>query len=229
MQHEYPIVHAFDRSQAKVVSRRNLPHWRQEGVVYFVTFRLADSLPAEKLKCWREERETWLQANPPPHTQEQHRQDVLLWDQPINEWLDAGHGSCCLGDARAGEIVESALRYFDGSRYLLGDFVLMPNHVHALVVPMGRWELSNILHSWKSYTSHRINLATSRSGRLWQDESFDHIVRDEAAMRKFAHYIALNAERAGGRARLGRGRLSLQWSDPGEKQQKNTGGTPVLP
>jgi REP element-mobilizing transposase RayT len=199
---------AFDWGSAEEVSRRNLPHLRQDDALYFVTFRLGDSLPAEKLHQWRLEREQWLRQNPPPHSADQHRQEVLLWDHRINRWLDAGHGCCCLADPVAVELMEGALRHHDGERYRLGDFVVMPNHVHALLMPLNGWDLSKILHSWKSFTAHRINQSLGRSGSLWQDESFDHIVRDDAAWAKFSRYIRGNAESVPpGRARLGYGAL----------------------
>ncbi len=133
-----------------------------------------------------------------------------MWDQRINEWLDAGHGSCILARAPVAQIVESALRHFDGERYLLGEFVVMPNHVHALVAELQGWALSGILHSWKLYTAHRINDKIGRKGQLWQDESFDHIVRDDRAWMKFSRYIAANGEKLQpGLVRRGCGRLRL--------------------
>lgn len=45
------------------IYRRNLPHWRQIGCTYFVTFRLGDSIPAPILQAWEEERRIWLAAH----------------------------------------------------------------------------------------------------------------------------------------------------------------------
>ena len=71
-------------------------------------------------------------------------------------------------------------------------YVIMPNHVHVLVRPIMEHKLPDILHSWKSFTSHAIGKALGRTGALWQDESFDHIVRDEHQLERFGLYIAEN-------------------------------------
>jgi REP element-mobilizing transposase RayT len=89
-------------------------------------------------------------------------------------------------------LVETALRHFDGVRYRLGEHVIMPNHVHALVMPLAPWTLSEILHTWKSYTAKQINRELGQTGPFWQKESFDHIVRSEAALTHFTRYIRDN-------------------------------------
>ncbi len=72
--------------------------------------------------------------------------------------------------------VAAALAHFQATRYLLREWVIMPNHVHAVVTPLAGYELSDILHSWKSYSAHQINQQLGRTGQLWQKESFDHIL-----------------------------------------------------
>lgn len=218
---------AFDSNRAAMVGRRNLPHWRQDGALYFVTFRLADSLPAERRAEWAQLRGTGFQPvdlegttgkMPVPHATgkmpvpREMREDAgaIEFLERVDRWLDAGHGACCLARPAAADIVESALRFFDGQRYELGPYVVMPNHVHVLVVPAGGHELSRILHSWKSFTAKQINKALGRDGALWQDESFDHIVRSDESAQRFAAYIEQNASAApAGKARLGRGGLSM--------------------
>jgi REP element-mobilizing transposase RayT len=143
-----------------------------------VTFRLADSLPAEKLKQW---------------ASIENRTQVL---RKIQEWLDAGQGVCWMRRPELAGIVATALRHFDGQRYALGSFVVMPNHVHAVVTPASEWTLEKILHSWKSFTAHRINEALQRTGPVWQDESFDHVVRDEHHLREIEDYIRQNPVKA---------------------------------
>jgi REP element-mobilizing transposase RayT len=88
------------------------------------------------------------------------------------------------------------MRYFDGDRYNLDEFVVMPNHAHALVTPLGAHLLSLILRSWKSYTAKKINASLGRSGAFWQKESFDHIVRSAASLEKFRQYIRDNPKDA---------------------------------
>jgi valyl-tRNA synthetase len=179
------------------ITRRNLPHWQQAGRTYFVTFRLADSLPAAKLGELEEERATWLKHNPDPWTEAQRREYYQRFSAKLDEWLDAGSGSCVLRDERAAKIVADALTHFEGARYTLGAWVVMPNHVHALVTPLEGHDLGSILHSWKSFTAHKINELLGREGQLWQHESYDHTVRNEESLWKIGEYIDGNPERAG--------------------------------
>jgi REP element-mobilizing transposase RayT len=179
------------------ITERNLPHWRQPNVTYFITFRLADALPAEKLAGLKSERETWLKAYPEPYGERDQQEYYRLFSQRIQDWLDAGSGSCLLRDEHAAEIVANALRHFDGQRYTLGSWVVMPNHVHAVVTPNGGCFLDQILHSWKSFTAHEINKRLNRKGPVWQHEGYDHIVRNPRALWKIEQYIGENPSKAG--------------------------------
>ena len=73
----------------------------------------------------------------------------------------------------------------------------MPNHVHVIVTPYLEHSLSKILHSWKSFTSNQINKKLGTSGKLWEEESFDHVVRNEESLIKFTAYIDSNPVVAG--------------------------------
>jgi len=148
------------------IYRANLPHWRQDDVTYFVTFRLADSLPAERLHQWREDRDRWMEANPKPWTSEQDREYFERFSRKIEYWLDQGAGRCLLSIREVKELVEHALRYFDGERYRLGEWVIAANHVHLLVTPLMGHELSGIVHSWKSYTAKQILMVQAAPRRL---------------------------------------------------------------
>jgi len=187
----------FDPSGEIDNTRRNLPHWRQPGVSYFVTFRLADSLPQDKLNTLREERKFFLSGHPEPWSEETQRLWYQMFGQSLQDWLDAGYGSCVLKEAKAGGIVASALKHFDGDRYDLLAYVVMPNHVHVLLTPKGQHTLDQILHSWKSFTASAINKALGRTGQLWQHETYDHIVRSPEALWSIARYILDNPEKAG--------------------------------
>src|SRR5262249_41895915 len=123
----------FDEFAEFDITRRHLPHWRQEDKTYFVTFRLADSIPATKLSKLESDREAWLKHNPEPWTEVQRRQYYERFSAKLDEWLDAGSGSCVLKDERSAKVVADALKHFEGQRYKLGAWVVMPNHVHALV------------------------------------------------------------------------------------------------
>lgn len=187
----------FDPRADIDISRRNLPHWRQEGCTYFVTFRLHDSLPREKLTALRKERDEWLRDNPEPWSPAQKREYHELFSGKIQQWLDAGHGSCLLREPDAAQIVASSLKHFDAQRYDLVAWVVMPNHVHVLLTPRPGFDLGKILHSWKSFSAHEINKMTGRAGDLWQHETYDHIVRDPESLWHFAKYIVDNPSQAG--------------------------------
>jgi REP element-mobilizing transposase RayT len=171
----------------------NLPHWRQEGVTYFVTFRLADSLPRGKLDEWLRERDAWIVAHPRPWDHVLSHEYHQRFTAKLEKWLDAGYGSCVLARSEIRSIVTNALHHFEDVRYSLDAWVVMPNHVHVVVTPWGDCPLSMVVHSWKSFTSHTIlKLLPEWKGRFWQKESFDHIVRDADHLERFRLYIKGN-------------------------------------
>jgi REP element-mobilizing transposase RayT len=201
---------AFDWRQARILHRGSLPHLRQDGVVYFVTFRLADSLPADVMKRLRAERDAWMTSHPPPLTDEQNQEFRRIWSARIERLLDNGHGECVLRNRLCREAIEATLCHDDGKLYLLGDFAIMPNHVHGLLQLLADNDLSRVLQSWKSIGARQINRIAKRSGQLWQDESFDHIVRDETAMARLIQYIKDNPRHLPtGSYTLGHGLLQL--------------------
>ena len=175
---------------------RNLPHHEQSQATYFVTFRLADSVPQTLLQQWREEQDAWLKFHPKPWDWKTEREYQRRFVEERERWFDRGHGSCVLRDPTAAKIVSEALRFFDGERYHLDAFVVMPNHVHALVQPITNNSLSEILHTWKSFSANEINRATGGREKVWMHESYDHIVRDWEELLNWRRYIAANPEKA---------------------------------
>jgi REP element-mobilizing transposase RayT len=154
-------------------------------------------LPQTKLQQWIRERDQWLKAHPEPRSPEQDAEYQRVFPDRFNEWLDAGHGECWLRRPEIARIVAGALQHFNGQRYTLGKFVIMPNHVHALVTPLGEWTIEQILHSWKSYTATAINRQLRRTGTVWQSEYFDRLVRNAQALEGFVDYIRQNPVKAG--------------------------------
>ena len=180
------------------IYRRHLPHWRQEGATYFVTFRLADSLPRERIEQLKHERECWERANPEPAanaTEEFWRQRLAK----IETWLDQGSGECLLANNRAAEIVVGAMQHFDGERYNLFARIVMPNHCHVVLRPFSNHSLERVLESWKKFSARRINAIHGRKGAVWQDEYFDRIVRDTPHLRRVMRYLQKNAGQTNGR------------------------------
>jgi REP element-mobilizing transposase RayT len=173
---------------------RHLPHWRQDGAIYFVTFRTVDSMPQERLEQWQQERRTWLLRHPEPHDEVTRKEYARLFTNRWENWLDEGHGACPLRDVDARAIVEEVLRALDGAPdgYALDRFVIMPNHVHALVSPAQGQQLSRVTSTWKRVTAHRLNRLLQRSGGFWQQESWDHLVRSAEHLDKYRRYIERN-------------------------------------
>ena len=179
------------------IRERNLPHWQQDQKCFFVTWRLADSLPAHFLRSWKLEAEAWLKAQQHPLSDTGKDEYHRLFSDRLDQELDAGHGSCLLREPASARIVASAMRHFDGQRYDLIAFVVMPNHVHVLFRMAPNEDLSKIIHSWKSFTAHEISKARKTEGAVWQDEYFDRIVRDEDHLQRLVAYIERNPEKAG--------------------------------
>ncbi len=199
----------LDPQQPIVQKRGHLPHWQQTGATYFVTFRLADSIPADVLAEWKYERAAWLKLHPQPWDWKTAREYMRRFEEEREYWLDQGHGSCLLRDPRAAAIVAESLNHFDRQRYLVDAYVVMPNHVHVLFKPLGKNSLAEILHSWKSFTAQALNREMNRAGALWMHESFDTIVRDAEHLRACREYIAQNP----GKARLSEGSFILARRD----------------
>ena len=182
----------------------------QQGCIYFITFRLADSIPAQRMKAWKAARDVWLKQNPPPHTLAEERVRKSLFSARIERYLDAGRGECLLAASAAQAVVDAVLRHEDGTRYMLGDFIVMPNHVHALVQTEA--EIGELSYQWNRISSHKINNAMGRVGPVWQQESFDHVVRNREHLRKCQKYIRDNPGRlVAGRYLLGKGKAI--WAD----------------
>jgi REP element-mobilizing transposase RayT len=196
-----------------VFSANRLPHWQQAGGIYFVTFRLADSVPKQLLDRWVAEREGWLRFHPSPWSQEEEREYHERFTGAMERWLDAGHGSCVLRRPECARVVESALRHFDGQRCDLFTSVVMPNHVHALFRLREGHTLEKMVHTWKRFTARRVNAMLGSRGHLWQRDYFDRLVRDYAHFGRCVRYIRRNPEKA----RLRSGEYLLYESELGRE------------
>lgn len=182
--------------------RGYLPHLEGPNRVYFVTFRLADSLPEEvraKLKARKANIRRRQAANEAaiPKVSRGPARDAGVTAREIEDTLDRGTGACHLRRADVAEIVASAIRHFDGQRYRLYAWCVMPNHVHAVVHPLPGWKLAQILHSWKCYTAHKANGVLRRSGEFWQREYYDRMLRDGGEFLRAVEYVANNPAKAG--------------------------------
>jgi REP element-mobilizing transposase RayT len=167
-------------------SRGYFPHFDGEGVTQHVCLGLFDALPQHVLLLWREELK---------HVPEKEGQ--VEWRRWIQDFLDSGYRSCLLRDDRLAEIVQNALLHFDGERYALHGWCVMPNHVHVLFTPEMGFKMSGIAHSWKSFTANQCNRLLGREGSFWQKEPFDRYIRNERHYQNALVYIEDNPVKAG--------------------------------
>ncbi len=186
----------FDPFAPVQFHKGNLPHWQQPGACYFVTFRLADSLPASLLGQWREEREIWLRLNPPPWSAKQQGDYEKRFIEREEDWLDAGHGACHLRDVRLQRLVSQSLVKFDGVRYDLDAYVIMPNHVHLIWQLHAETTLPKELKGLKGATARACNSELGLAGYFWMDESYDRIVRNAEELAAFRRYVGDNPVKA---------------------------------
>jgi len=202
----------FDPDEERLVVERKLPHWSQTGTICFLTWRTEDSMPRPVIESWIRERDAWLirhginsrladwksrVAGLPGAAQREFHQGLTdRWEARLDEC----HGECVLRRPDLSGIVAGSLRHFDGDRYLLTDFAVMPNHVHMLAAFPGVGEMLKQCDSWKHFTACGINKALGRRGRFWQVEGFDHLVRSPEQFEYLRLYIADNPRR--GRLRI---------------------------
>ncbi|WP_050030382.1 transposase [Verrucomicrobium sp. BvORR034] len=186
----------FNPFAATLETRNRLHHWEQDGTLYFVTFRLADSIPADVLHAWKSERNLWLADHPKPWSPALEKEYHQRFSGCIERWLDAGHGSCVLRGESARAEVMNALLHFDGTRCRMVSCIVMPNHVHALFVLNPDWNLTTLIHSWKRHSAQKINPLLGRAGSLWQKDYFDRMIRDGHHFGNCIKYIRRNPTKA---------------------------------
>ena len=181
-----------DQHQHISITGAKLPHWHQNNKIQFITFRLADSLPQEKLAELTAFKEQWLAAHPQPWDQKTKDEYDYTIRRKIDRWLDQGFGECILQREDIRQIVANTLLLYHGRRYNLYRFVIMPNHVHLLLSPIGEEVSTRFIGSVKQYTANAINQALGRKGQVWQRNIFDRLVRDGNNFEAYVSYINQN-------------------------------------
>jgi len=151
---------------------------------------LHDAVPREVMERWKAEL-GWLdttQADDPKAIELRRR---------IDRYDDTGHGRCWLRRSEIASVVEGALLHFDGQRYRLLSWCVMPNHVHVLIDTAGGHPLSEIVHSWKSFTAKEANRLLGRTGEFWMPDYYDRFIRDARHLAAEVAYIEGNPVNAG--------------------------------
>ena len=197
-----PAVAGASRPRFGEVTIRNrgrLPHWEKERATYFITFRLADSLARSVLEQIECEREAIVRTANQLHrdlSPDERRKMRRLSTPIVEQYLDRGAGACHLKNLVVAEEVAKALHYFDGKRYHLFAWCVMPNHVHVVVKIFPGQTLSSVIHSWKSFSVRQANRILGLHGTFWQREYYDHLIRDEGELERAIRYVAANPEKA---------------------------------
>jgi putative transposase len=190
-------------------SRGYLPHFDAGQISQSIKFRLADALPQDKLDQLAQELVVM-----PGSTQATERR------RKIEQWMDAGMGCCALRHPQVAALMQETLQKFDGERYRLIAWCIMPNHVHVLIEPLV--SLPRIVQSWKSFTgrwalSHSAELGLGApSHAFWMRDYWDRYIRDERHLLAVIDYIHENPVSAG----LCASALDWPWSSARIQAQK---------
>ncbi len=178
------------------ITRNHLPHWQQTGRTYFITYRLADAVPAALLKKWDEERIIWRSFHPEPLSAAEEEEYHRRFSSQLDRWLDAGHGSCLLREPAMREVVKESLGHFEGQRHHAFSWVIMPNHVHILATLHAEWSLEKVIATWKRRTAVALNRLRGATGQVWQEDYFDRLIRDGGHFDNVIRYIRRNPAKA---------------------------------
>ncbi len=141
--------------------------------------------------------------------------------QRVEALIDEGYGACILREPDIAKLVVGAWRHFDGRRYRLHAWVVMPNHVHLVATTVAGFPLARVVRDWKSFTAHAI-AKQRKSGPVWQPGYWDRFIRDEDHYAAAVEYVEHNPVKAG----LVSHAEAWPWSSAAIRR---AGGTPALP
>ena len=177
--------------------KSRLSHIQIAGATYFITFRLANSLPIEVLDILAEETQI-IKKLPENQREESYR----AWFDKYDDYLDKTlHGNLDLINDQVANLVADSIQFRDGQVYDLISFCIMPNHVHLVYTPLEKSDRTcfspmEILHSLKRYTAREANKILQRNGPFWQHESYDHFIRDDAELERTVKSVLYNPVKA---------------------------------
>ena len=170
--------------------KRNLPHLYYNEGIYFVTYRLYDSIHPNELKNMQMLINNYRMLHPNEGEKVFKKYDLLL-DKPANK-------TQYLKQPQIFEICKKSIHYYDNKEYKLICYCIMPNHVHLVIDLINNKRLlGDILGSIKKYSARGSNKALGKKGKFWQSESFDRLVRDEVELYYVIRYVLMNPVNAG--------------------------------
>ena len=181
----------YDESEDMEQWKAKLPHWEQYGKIQYVTFRLSDSLPQSCLNNIKIKKESFELSHPRPWDEKTERKYSSLLKKWEDEYLDAGFGSCVLKTDSVRKILVDSLEFHNLKKYILLAYVVMPNHVHALMLMRNNNKVSNVLNNIKRFSAKEINKILNRHGSIWSP-TWDRIVRSRQHLKHCVAYIKEN-------------------------------------
>lgn len=205
--------------------RRKLPHIHSPGATLFLTFRLADSIPKSVIEKWKQEK-IWLEKEQErilnsKAVNENQKESFLdfqrRWFVRFEDVLHKQESDIVwLKNKEVANLVADSLKYRNGKVYKLMAFCIMSNHVHAVFKPLlserslkevpnsnplmfesDAPTLGEIMQSLKGYTAHEANKILNRTGQFWEEESYDHEVRNDEELSRIIKYVLNNPVKAG--------------------------------
>ncbi len=200
------------QSDEKIFFRRKLPHIQPKESIFFITFRLFGSLPAEVISALKEEFESEKRSTSAIMKKERRFFDPTILRRRYFERFDDllekySESPKYLSNPAIAQIVVDAIDFGNGRRYNTVCFCIMPNHVHLVLDVRGytvepylkrpSYVLSRIMESLKRHSARQSNIVLGRVGHFWQKESYDHVVRDGNDLNNIIRYIIDNPVKAG--------------------------------
>ncbi|WDE95302.1 transposase [Lentisphaera profundi] len=197
-------------------NRGYLPHYDQANKYQMITYRLADSLPKDVLAGFA----GGSPANKLSPIPDSSSIDEIKKRKLVEKYLDQGYGACYLEIPEVAQLVVENWFHFDGERYDLIAYVIMPNHVHLLIKTYANYTLKDVIHSWKSFTAHKIIKFLDRNAgeppaspgnekvetsigkslelpkKIWMEDYWDRFIRDERHFCSVISYIVQNPVKA---------------------------------
>ena len=182
---------------------RNLPHWQEPGAEYFVTFRLAGTLPKELILELQNQRKAisskfGADRKIPRVT---HRLEAVFFKKYEYLLDGSSYGPDWLKEEKVVSIVKEAIHYRDQKEYDLYAFCIMSNHVHMVFKDLAspkssivkdHFPVTEMLKNLKSYTGLQANRELGRKGSFWHEESYDHMIRNDESLERIISYTINN-------------------------------------
>lgn len=197
----------LDKKEELLKTSARLPHWAQDLTLVYVTFRTADSIPLSVIESWEREKTDWIRNRGykllssmddsiAQMTKDERFRFACCFNRKREDLLDECLGRCLLRNPAIASIVSDTLLYFDGIRYEMGDFVIMPNHVHLFAAFQDAKQMESTFYSWLHYSARKINKYLGERGHFWRSEPFDHLIRSNSQLNYIREYIKNNPVKA---------------------------------